>query len=124
VVGAGAKVLGSFKVGDNVKIGAGSVVNKPVPSDTTVVGIPGRIVLHHGVPIKDPDLRHDDLPDPVNEMLKCLMHRVEYLEQRLTEEESRCNVFEIIQHHEPAKRGVPAPGEREGCNVRMRPDDL
>ena len=124
VIGAGAKVLGSFKVGDNVKIGAGSVVNKPVPSDTTVVGIPGRIVLHHGVPIKDPDLRHDQLPDPVNEMLKCLMQRVEYLEQRLNEEESRCNVFEIIQYNGPPKSRVPASGEREGVDVRMRPDDL
>ncbi|HZK53133.1 MAG TPA: serine O-acetyltransferase [Desulfosporosinus sp.] len=124
VIGAGARVLGSFKVGDNVKIGAGSVVNKPVPSDTTVVGVPGRIVLHHGVPIKDPDLRHDDLPDPVSEMFKCLMHRVEYLEQRLNEEESKYNVFKIIQHHEPSKRAVPAPGESEGVNVRMRPDDL
>ena len=124
VIGTGAKILGSFKVGDNVKIGAGSVVNKSVPSDTTVVGIPGRIVLHHGVPIKDPDLRHDDLPDPVNEMLKCLMQRVEHLEQRLKEEESRYNVFEIIQHNDPSKGRVPAPREREGCDVCMRPDDL
>jgi serine O-acetyltransferase len=124
VIGAGAKVLGSFKVGDNVKIGAGSVVNKPVPSDTTVVGVPGRIVLHHGIPIKDPDLRHDQLPDPVNEMLKCLMQRVEYLEKRLFEEESRFNVFEIVQHNDPSKSGVPASGEREGSDVRMRPDNL
>jgi serine O-acetyltransferase len=124
VIGTGAKILGSFKVGDNVKIGAGSVVNKSVPSDTTVVGIPGRIVLHHGVPIKDPDLRHDDLPDPVNEMLKCLMQRVEYLEQRLKEEESRYNVFKIIQHHDPTKGGVQASREREGCDVRLRSDDL
>ena len=125
VIGAGAKILGSFKVGDNVKIGAGSVViNKPVPSDTTVVGIPGRIVLHHGVPIKDPDFNHDELPDPVNEMLKCLMHRVEYLEQRLNKEESRYNVFEIIQHNDPTKGAVPVSGEREGCDVRLRSDDL
>ncbi|MHB8074573.1 serine O-acetyltransferase [Desulfosporosinus fructosivorans] len=124
VIGAGAKILGSFKVGDNVKIGAGSVVNKPIPSDTTVVGVPGRIVLHHGIPIKDPDLRHDDLPDPVNEMLKCLMHRVEYLEQRLIKEESGYNVFEIIQHNDSSKRAVPATGEREGRDVRLRSDDL
>ena len=125
VIGAGAKVLGSFKIGDNVKIGAGSVVlNKSIPSDTTVVGIPGRVVLHHGVPIKDDDTTLDELPDPVNEMLKCLMHRVEHLEQRLNEEESRYNVFEIIQHHDPTKRAVPAAGEREGCNVRLRSDDL
>lgn len=126
VIGAGAKVLGSFKIGDNVKIGAGSVVlNRSIPSDTTVVGIPGRVVLHHGVPIKDDDTTTlDELPDPVNEMLKCLMHRVEYLEQRLNEEESRYNVLEIIQHHDPKKGAVPATGERESCNVRMRPDDL
>lgn len=124
VIGAGARVLGSFKVGDNVKIGAGSVVNKPVPSDTTVVGIPGRIVLHHGIPIRDPDLRHDELPDPVSEMLKCLMHRVEYLEKRLIEKESRYNVLEIIQHHDSSERTVPATGEREGCDVRMWTDDL
>ncbi|AFQ42287.1 serine O-acetyltransferase [Desulfosporosinus meridiei] len=124
VIGAGARVLGSFKVGDNVKIGAGSVVNKPVPSDTTVVGVPGRIVLHRGIPIKDPDLRHDELPDPVNEMLKCLMQRVEYLEQRLNEEESRYDVFEIIQHNDPSKRGVSTKREREGGNVCLRPDNL
>lgn len=124
VIGTGAKILGSFKVGDNVKIGAGSVVNKSVPSDTTVVGVPGRIVLHHGVPIKDPDLRHDDLPDPVNEMLKCLMQRIEYLEQRLKEEESRCNVFEIIQHNDPSERRVPDSREGEGRDVCLRPDDL
>lgn len=125
VIGAGAKVLGSFKVGDNVKIGAGSVVlNKSIPSDTTVVGIPGRVVLQHGVPIKDDDITLDELPDPVNEMLRCLMHRVEYLEQRLNEEESRYNVFEIVQHHDPSEGRVPAPGEREGRDVRLRPDDL
>ncbi len=124
VIGAGAKILGSFKVGDNVKIGAGSVVNKSVPSDTTVVGIPGKIVLHHGVPIKKPDLRHDDLPDPVNEMLRCLMQRVEFLEKRLKEEESRYNVFEIIQHHDPAERGVQASRERESCDVCLRSDDV
>lgn len=125
VIGTGAKILGSLKVGDNVKIGAGSVVIKSVPSDTTVVGVPGRVVLHHGVPIRDLDLRHDELPDPVNEMLKCLMQRVEYLEQqRSNEEESRCNVFEIIQHNDPSKGGVPAAGEGKGRDVCVRPDDL
>src|SRR5680860_374296 len=124
--GTGVVIGETAKVGDNVKIGAGSVVlNRSIPSDTTVVGIPGRVVLHHGVPIKDDDTTTlDELPDPVNEMLKCLMHRVEYLEQRLNEEESRYNVLEIIQHHDPKKGAVPATGERESCNVRMRPDDL
>lgn len=87
VIGTGAKILGSFKIGDNVKIGAGSVVNKPVPDDCTVVGVPGRIVVHQGVQVKV-DLRHDELPDPVIEMLQSLMQRVEYLEKRLNEEEA------------------------------------
>ena len=104
VIGTGAKILGSFKIGDNVKIGAGSVVNKAVTNDTTVVGVPGRVVIHRGLPVKGSDFRHDELPDPVIEMIDCLMHRVEYLEHRLNEKEGRINVTEIIQHHDPSKR--------------------
>lgn len=85
VIGSGARILGSFKVGDNVKIGAGSVVNKPVPSDTTVVGVPGKIVLRYGMPVEDLDLRHDELPDPVDEMFLNLLKRVESLEQSVNE---------------------------------------
>ncbi|MHB1653565.1 MAG: serine O-acetyltransferase [Desulfitobacteriaceae bacterium] len=124
VIGTGAKILGSFKIGDNVKIGAGSVVNKPVPSDTTVVGVPGRVVVHRGVPVRNIDLQHDELPDPVMETLQCLMQRVEYLEKRLKEEEGRYNVFEIIQHNDQAKRRVSPAPEREGSDVRLRTDDL
>ncbi|KLU61480.1 serine acetyltransferase [Peptococcaceae bacterium CEB3] len=126
VIGTGAKILGSFKVGDNVKIGAGSVVNKPVPSDTTVVGVPGRVVVHKGVPVKSPDLRHDELPDPVAETLQCLMERVEALERRLREKEEgeRLNVFELIQHHDPEKGKVPSEGAGESGDVCLRPDDV
>ncbi len=106
VIGTGAKILGSFKIGDNVKIGAGSVVNKAIPNDTTVVGVPGRVVIHRGLPVKDSDFRHDELPDPVIEMIDCLMHRVECLEHRLNEKEGRINVAEIIQHHDPSKGRV------------------
>lgn len=115
-IGSGAKILGSIKVGDNVKIGAGSVVTKSVPSDTTVVGIPGQVVVHRGVPIKKigrilnegykGDLREEELPDPVQEMLHCLMERVNDLERKLGEKESELDVFEIIQHNVPAKRRV------------------
>lgn len=115
-IGSGAKILGSIKVGDNVKIGAGSVVTKPVPNDSTVVGVPGRIVVHQGVPIKKvglrqgrgQDLREEELPDPVQEMLRCLMERVNHLEQKLGEKESRfdVDVFEIIQHNDASKRRV------------------
>ncbi|HVJ47559.1 serine O-acetyltransferase [Desulfitobacterium sp.] len=114
-IGSGAKILGSIKIGDHVKIGAGSVVTKPVPADSTVVGVPGTIVRHMGVrvdnieiesPEEDPSSRQEDLPDPVHEMLKCLMDRVSQLEQTLGEKEKRYDVFEIIQHDESSKRGV------------------
>ncbi|MFN9296082.1 MAG: serine O-acetyltransferase, partial [Acidobacteriota bacterium] len=62
VVGTGAKVLGNITLGNNVKIGAGSVVVYSVPDDSTVVGIPGRVVRTRGQ-IAD-DLEHGKLPDP------------------------------------------------------------
>lgn len=93
VIASGAKVLGSFKVGDNSKIGAGSVVLEEVPPCSTVVGIPGKVVARAGEKI---DLRHDRLPDPVAEMLFCLQrelrqvhNRVEKLEEELKQHESK-----------------------------------
>lgn len=100
VVGAGAKVLGSFTVGDNVKIGAGSVVLKPVPDNCTVVGIPGRIVAKDGQSLQHDaelhakhqvDLDHDNLPDPVEETLKCMQKRIIELEKRLKKQEDENN---------------------------------
>lgn len=114
-IGSGAKILGSIKIGDNVKIGAGSVVTKPVPPDSTVVGVPGTVVWSKGVRVnnndvepidEDPASRREDLPDPVHEMLKCLMDRVSALEQTRGEKESRLDVFEIIQHDESPKGRV------------------
>ena len=74
VISAGAKVLGSFTVGDNVKIGANSVVLKEVPANCTVVGVPGRIVVRDGVNLSkqatdEIDLQHNNLPDPILEMI-------------------------------------------------------
>jgi len=101
VVASGAKVLGSFMVGDNSKIGAGSVVLKAVPPNSTVVGIPGQIVWHDGKKIngiETIDLEHDDLPDPVQEMLQCLQQHMFKMEERinLLEEELRENGIKSI----------------------------
>lgn len=85
VISTGAKVLGSFKVGDNVKIGAGSVVLKEVPPDSTVVGVPGRVVKREGTGVVD--LEHNKLPDPVAEIILNLQRRMEELEQKLAEKE-------------------------------------
>lgn len=90
VVASGAKVLGSFKVGDNSKIGAGSVVLKEVPPNSTVVGIPGQVVWHNGKKINGNsceaiDLEHNDLPDPVAEMMNCMQRNMRKLEQRVAQ---------------------------------------
>ncbi|MFZ5590670.1 MAG: serine O-acetyltransferase, partial [Bacillota bacterium] len=88
VISAGAKVLGSFTVGDNSKIGAGSVVLKSVPPNSTVVGVPGRVVVQDGQKVDHAappqiDLRHDQLPDPVSETIACLLQNIEALEKRV-----------------------------------------
>jgi serine O-acetyltransferase len=70
VVGAGAKVLGSITIGDDAKIGAGSVVLKDVEENSTVVGIPGRVVSRDGRRVHpERDLEHADLPDPIRDKL-------------------------------------------------------
>lgn len=83
VISSGAKVLGPFKVGNNVKIGAGSVVLKEVPDNCTVVGIPGTIVRRNGKPTSDLD--QVDMPDPVAVELECLRRRVVELENVIQE---------------------------------------
>ena len=86
MVSVGAKVLGSFTIGENSKIGAGSVVLKEVPPNSTVVGGPGCVVKQDNVRIPRNDMDQVHLPDPVmNEIehLKQEMHRLEEENQRL-----------------------------------------
>jgi len=82
-IGSGAKVLGPFKVGDNSKIGAGSVVLKEVPENSTVVGIPGRIVKKDEKKV-GVDLDQIHLPDPVAQRFQELTQRIEELERALS----------------------------------------
>ena len=82
VVGAGAKVLGNILIGHNVRIGAGSVVLREVPSDCTVVGIPGRVVYRAGERVGPLD--HDRLPDSEAQVIRALVDRIEALEEQLT----------------------------------------
>ena len=83
MVGSGAKVLGPFKVGNNVRIAANSVVLREVPDNATVVGVPGRVVRLHGE-----KLDHIHTPDPIMVELQCLTKRLEDLEKKLYSEES------------------------------------
>ena len=82
LIATGAKVLGSITVGENSKIGAGSVVLKEVPPNSTVVGIPGKVVIQDGIRIKK-DLNHTDLPDPIADRFKELEQEVALLKAEL-----------------------------------------
>ena len=81
VVGAGAKVLGAITVGANTRIGAGSVLLRNVAADSTVVGIPGRVIHQSGLKI-DP-LAHSALPDAEARVIRNLMERIDTLESEL-----------------------------------------
>ncbi len=82
MVGAGAKILGPFKVGDNCKIAANAVVLSEVPADSTAVGIPARVVKRNNVRV---DLDQVHIPDPVSQELCKLRHQMELLEKRIEE---------------------------------------
>jgi len=72
MVSAGAKIIGSFTVGENSKIGAGSVVLSEVPPNSTVVGVPGRVVKRDNVKIPREEMDQVHFPDPVQKELSCL----------------------------------------------------
>ncbi len=79
MIGAGAKVLGPFKIGDNVKIASNAVVLEEIPADSTAVGIPARVVKRGGRKIDNMDQIH--IPDPVSQELCKLEHRIAQLEK-------------------------------------------
>ena len=83
LVGAGAKILGAITLGNNVRVGANSVVVKDVPPCCTVIGIPGRIIQTRGVKLQNArgiDLDHHLIPDPMTKAINCLLERIEKLE--------------------------------------------
>ncbi len=83
LVATGAKVLGSITIGENSKVGAGSVVLKNVPPNSTVVGIPGTIVVQDGIKVKR-NLDHQDMPDPVADKCNMLEEKIAVLREQIT----------------------------------------
>jgi serine O-acetyltransferase len=84
VVGAGAKIIGAFKIGDGSRIGAGSVVVREVPTNSVVVGVPGRVTYRDGQRVAgEIDLDQTDLPDPVSKAIEQIVERIRSLEGEL-----------------------------------------
>jgi len=84
VVGAGAKILGGIKIGDNVKIGANSVVLKSVPPNSTVIGVPARIIKTEGRErIPEATMDHTNMPDPIADRFEALERELIELRKKL-----------------------------------------
>src|SRR5262245_52799759 len=83
VVGAGAKIIGGFTIGENSRIGAGSVVVREVPPNSVVVGVPGRVTYKDGQRVEGIDLNQTDLPDPVSRAIEQLLERIRTLEDEV-----------------------------------------
>lgn len=109
MVCAGAKLLGSFTVGENSKIGAGAVVLEEVPPNCTVVGVPGRVVKLKNVKVPRVDMDHVHMPDPVKEDLQMLQKENNALYNRLVDLE---NNLRALQRKENIK------------GVKMKNEDL
>ena len=94
MVSAGAKIIGSFTIGENSKIGAGSVVLEEVPPNCTVVGVPGRIVKRDNKKVPRSDMDQIHLPDPVKEDITALQHENSALCNRILDLEKQLKELE------------------------------
>ena len=93
MISAGAKIIGSFTVGDNSKIGAGSVVIEEVPPNCTVVGVPGRVVKRDNIRTPQDDMDQVHLPDPVKEDITVLQHENAELVNRVLDLEKEVRIL-------------------------------
>lgn len=87
MISAGAKVLGPFKIGDNSRVAAGAVVLEEVPPNSTVVGVPARVVRQDGKKVGCAGLDQIHIPDPVKQKMECLEKHIEELEKYISEKE-------------------------------------
>ncbi|MDD6154514.1 MAG: serine O-acetyltransferase [Eubacteriales bacterium] len=116
IVSSGAKVLGPFKVGDDVKIGAGSVVLKEIPNGCTVVGVPGRVVRRYGE--STAEVNQVNIPDPVSNEMECLRRRIEVMEKKL---EYMTKTLEHAELELRKERENDEDSRRRGKRTRRKP---
>jgi serine O-acetyltransferase len=117
VVGTGAKVLGNIQIGNNVRIGAGSVVLRNVPSDCTVVGVPGRIVFRAGERVEP--LEHNQLPDSEAQVIRALLDRIEALEQQVQALQHEARQIATVAHdHQSSTLADFESHHRTCCELR------
>lgn len=93
VVGAGAKILGGIRIGDNVKIGANSVVLKSVPANCTAIGVPARIIKTEGGRVPDATMDHTNIPDPIADRFASLEHELVELRKKLESQDREPRLF-------------------------------
>jgi len=135
VVGTGAKILGNLRIGRYARIGAGSVVVTDVPAEATVVGVPGRVVVHAGAHVPGATLDHGNLPDPVRnaleelheeikraeaemrthqgfltEMRECKLREVGFAEARVSQQELEPRARAAAAARRPFRQALAAPG--------------
>lgn len=89
VVGAGAKILGGIRIGDNVKVGANSVVLKSVPANSTVTGVPARVIKMEGNRLPEATMDHINLPDPIADRFTALEQEIIELRKKLENRQDR-----------------------------------
>jgi serine O-acetyltransferase len=82
-VGSGAKIIGAITIGENSRVGAGSVVVRDVPPNAVVVGVPGRVTFKDGQRVGGIDMNMTDLPDPVSRAIEQLVEQIRGLEADL-----------------------------------------
>ncbi|OOZ36179.1 serine O-acetyltransferase [Solemya velesiana gill symbiont] len=129
VVGAGAKVLGPIEIADGARIGSNAVVVKSVPADTTVVGVPGRLITAggaqdhaHRTKIAD-KMGFDaygatsDAPDPVAHAINCMLDHIHIMDQRM---QTMCQILKKVSEEQP-DLDIP---EMESCEIASTAEEL
>lgn len=122
MVSAGAKILGSFTIGENSKIGAGSVVLEEVPPNCTVVGVPGRIVRMGDQKVPRTDMDQIHLPDPVLNDIRELQNDNIRLYKQLKEMERHMRCM-LPDGDEFAENTEPAESQCSGCREKEKKEE-